>query len=77
MIIKYTNIFHSKASKIYPNLNFGFENTPSGNPANYLPSKLTFKIVQISPGAITCLLQNFFVFCLHTEGSADQQWVKK
>jgi hypothetical protein len=26
-------IFHSKPSKIYPNLDFWFENIPSGNPA--------------------------------------------
>jgi hypothetical protein len=33
MTIKYTTIFHPKASKIYPNLGFWFENKPSGNPA--------------------------------------------
>jgi hypothetical protein len=32
--IKYTNIFHAKPSKIYPNLDFWFENKPSGNPAS-------------------------------------------
>jgi hypothetical protein len=32
MTIKYTSIFHYKASKIYPNLDFWFENKPSGNP---------------------------------------------
>jgi hypothetical protein len=30
--IKYLNIFQSKAPKIYPNWDFGFENKPSGNP---------------------------------------------
>jgi hypothetical protein len=29
----YTNIFESKALIIYPNCDFWFENTPSGNPA--------------------------------------------
>jgi hypothetical protein len=32
MTIEYPNFFHSKASKIYPNLDFWFENMPSGNP---------------------------------------------
>jgi hypothetical protein len=31
--IKYTNIFHCKTPKIYPNWVFWFENMPSGNPA--------------------------------------------
>jgi hypothetical protein len=31
MSIKYTNIFDARPSKIYPNLDFWFENTPSGN----------------------------------------------
>jgi hypothetical protein len=29
--IKYTNIFSSKAPKIYPDWDFWYENTPSGN----------------------------------------------
>jgi hypothetical protein len=33
MTITYTSIFHSKASKIYPNWDFWFENKPSDNPA--------------------------------------------
>jgi hypothetical protein len=32
MSIKYTNIFHCKTLKNYPNLDFWFENIPSGNP---------------------------------------------
>jgi hypothetical protein len=32
MTIKCTNILNSKASKIYPNWEFWFENKPSGNP---------------------------------------------
>jgi hypothetical protein len=32
MVIKYTNIFNSEPSKICPNLDFWFENKPSGNP---------------------------------------------
>jgi hypothetical protein len=40
--IKYTNIFHPKKfPKIYPNLDFWFENKPSGNPgtaqAKFIP----------------------------------------
>jgi hypothetical protein len=31
--IKYTNILHCRTIKIYPNLDFWFENKPSGNPA--------------------------------------------
>jgi hypothetical protein len=34
MAIKYINIFHSKASKIYPNWDFCNENIPSGNPVS-------------------------------------------
>jgi hypothetical protein len=32
MDIKYTNNFIARPSKIYPNLDFWFENIPSGNP---------------------------------------------
>jgi hypothetical protein len=32
MTLKYTSIFHSKASKIYPNSDFWFVNKPSGSP---------------------------------------------
>jgi hypothetical protein len=41
-VIKYNNIFYSKAlqhSKFYLNRNFGFENKPSGNPALDKPEK--------------------------------------
>jgi hypothetical protein len=37
IFIKYNNILHSKASKIYLNLGFWFENKPSGNPATRCP----------------------------------------
>jgi hypothetical protein len=30
--IKYTHIFYCKTPQIYPNLDFWFENKPSGNP---------------------------------------------
>jgi hypothetical protein len=33
VFIKYTNIFHCKTLQNYPNLDFWFENKPSGNPA--------------------------------------------
>jgi hypothetical protein len=33
MDIKYINIFFARHSRIYPNLDFWFENIPSGNPA--------------------------------------------
>jgi hypothetical protein len=32
MITEYNSYFHSKALKNFPNLDFWFENTPSGNP---------------------------------------------
>jgi hypothetical protein len=32
MLIKYTNLIHSRPTKISPNLDFWFENEPSGNP---------------------------------------------
>jgi hypothetical protein len=32
MVIKYINIFQSKALKEYPSWDFWFENIPSGNP---------------------------------------------
>jgi hypothetical protein len=32
MVIKYFNIFQSKALYIYPNWDFLFEHKPSGNP---------------------------------------------
>jgi hypothetical protein len=34
MAIKYFNFFPSEALKIFPNWDFGFENQPSGNPAD-------------------------------------------
>jgi hypothetical protein len=35
MAINYLNIYQFKAlKKIYPNLDFGFENKPSGNPGS-------------------------------------------
>jgi hypothetical protein len=37
MVIKYTNIFHSRSSKIYQNFDFWFENKPSGNPGLHEP----------------------------------------
>jgi hypothetical protein len=33
MVIKFTNIFHSKALQIDPNWDFWYENKLSGNPA--------------------------------------------
>jgi hypothetical protein len=35
LAFKFTNIFHLGHSKIYPNYDFWFENTPSGNPAHF------------------------------------------
>jgi hypothetical protein len=32
MVIKYSNIYHSKDLQIYINWDFWFENKPSGNP---------------------------------------------
>jgi hypothetical protein len=44
MSIKYTNIFHFKPSKIYPNRDFWFENDiPSGSPAARNFERKTFK----------------------------------
>jgi hypothetical protein len=45
MVIKYHNIFHSKALQIYPNRDFWFENKPSGNPL-----RLCRKFQPASPG---------------------------
>jgi hypothetical protein len=36
MFIKYTNIFHCKTLQNLPNLDFWFENIPSGNPDPHL-----------------------------------------
>jgi hypothetical protein len=41
LAIKYTNLFHCKTLKIYPNWDFGFENMPSGNPAKQIESFLS------------------------------------
>jgi hypothetical protein len=47
MTIDYTNFFFiPRPSKIYPNLDFGFENIPSGNPdAAAETSNPTFSVV--------------------------------
>jgi hypothetical protein len=39
MAIKYINIVHAMHSKIYPNLDFWFENIPAGNPVPEFKSR--------------------------------------
>jgi hypothetical protein len=61
MVIKYTKIFHTRPSKIYPNWDFWFENKPSGNPDQQLQRCGTYIVVnaateRLAPGFRTkCL----------------------
>jgi hypothetical protein len=46
--IKYTNIFQCKTLQNFPNLDFWFENKPSGNPAEFFGSTRFFHVNQKS-----------------------------
>jgi hypothetical protein len=51
---KYKRFFISRPSKIYPNLDFWFENIPSGNPAYRLTRCVCEEIAQIVAQFIFC-----------------------
>jgi hypothetical protein len=53
MYVEYTNFFISRSSKVYPNLDFWFENISSGNPA-----------LRISPKTLQKIYTHVINFCL-------------
>jgi hypothetical protein len=60
MVIKYTNLFHSKALQNLPKLDFWFENIPSGNPdvdTSELRIKTPTKFVRIRPKRLSYLFE--------------------
>jgi hypothetical protein len=56
VVVKYTDTFHSKALQILPNVDFWFENIPSGNPEwKFMPGYVSEKPTSCN------YLQVFFV----------------
>jgi hypothetical protein len=65
MAIEYTNFFIPRPFKIYPNLNFRFENIPSGNPGVNLNSVIQVHFAETNVFNRGNFWNVFFPLCMY------------